>query len=249
MAEFNFELNSALGGFRTAARYDTDAEKWLTDSAMWVKNTVGIYVPVSDTDPIPSKSIGVVTVAIDIGTATGGSKTTIVDTTQNFEANMLAGDIVRVNVGGIDYYRTVASNTADTITISTLPGAPASAILGNPGVEEVTVTCVTDGIGGNEYTAEIIEAPGTDDNLSASLTGLVLTVYLGKTGGVLDNAKNTATAVAEAIDQIPEFIATMTGSGGVMPVTVESVEFTGGVAVVTVTAGSKYEIKWNTVHG
>jgi len=74
------------------------------------------------------------------------------------------------------------------------------------------------------------------------LADLVLTVYLGKTGGILDDAKNTATLVAEAIDQVSEFTAVMTGSGGVMLVTVEPAQFTGGIAIVDVVAGSRYEV-------
>jgi len=181
----------------------------------------------------------------DGGIATGGSKTTIIDTGKDWETNMFAGHTVKVSVGEKEYLRTVSSNTADTLTMATLPGAAASAIIGTPGTAEVTVTVATEGIGGNEYTAEVVEAPGDDDNLSASLTGLVLTVYLGKTGGVLDNAKNTATLVAAAIDTIPEFTAAMTGSGGVVPVAA-AVPFTGGVAVVNVSAGSEYQIMRKT---
>ena len=188
---------------------------------------------------------GATPVSLDIGEATGGSKTTIIDTSKDWETDMFAGHNAKVTVAGIDYYRTVASNTADAITINALPGASASAIIGTPGTAEVTITVVAEGVGGNEYTAEVVEAPGDDDNLSASLTGLVLTVYLGKTGGVLDGAKNTATLVAAAIDQISEFTAEMTGSGGVVPVA-EAVSFTGGIAVVTVTAGSEYQIMRKT---
>ena len=177
----------------------------------------------------------------DGGVATGGSKTTIIDTGKDWETNMFSGHMAKVTIADIEYYRTVSSNTATTLTISTLPGAAASAIIGTPGTAEVTVTCATEGVGGNEYTAEVVEAPGDNDNLSASLTGLVLTVYLGKTGGVLDGAKNTATLVATAIDQLPEFTAAMTGTGGVVPVAA-AVTFTGGVAVVDVVAGSEYQI-------
>jgi len=58
MPVYTQDLNVAKGGYRTPARYDTDAARWLADSAMWVKNAAGIYVPVSDTDPMPSKVTG-----------------------------------------------------------------------------------------------------------------------------------------------------------------------------------------------
>jgi len=182
----------------------------------------------------------------DGGVATGGSKITIIDTTKNFETNMFSGHMAKVTISNIDYYRTVASNTANTLTINALPGAAASVIVGTPGTAEVTVTYVNEGIGGNSLTAEVVAAPGDNDNLSASLTGTVLTIYLGKTGGVLDDAKNTATLVAAKIDELAEFTAAMTGTGGVVPVAA-AVTFTGGVAVVDVTAGSEYQIMRKTV--
>ena len=178
----------------------------------------------------------------DGGTATGGSKTTIIDTSKNFETNMFAGHITKVTISGVDYYRTVASNTATTLTIATLPGAAASAMVGTPDTAEVTVVYVNEGVAGNSITAEVVAAPGDNDNLSASFADNVLTVYLGKTGGVLDDAKNTATLVAVKIDELAEFTATMTGSDGVVPVTVTPVEFSGGIAVVNVAAGSVYQI-------
>lgn len=182
----------------------------------------------------------------DGGIATDGSKTTIIDTGKDWEANMFAGHTVKVFIGAKEYLRTVSSNTADTLTMATLPGAAASVIIGTPGTAEVTVTYVNEGVGGNSLTAEVVEAPGDNDNLSASLTGTVLTVYLGKTGGVLDGAKNTATLVAAFIDTLPEFTAAMTGSGGVVPVAA-AVPFAGGIAVVDVTAGSEYQIMRKTV--
>ena len=178
----------------------------------------------------------------DGGIATGGSKTTIVDTTKDFVTNMFTGNIAKVNISGKEYYRTVASNTATTLTIATLPGASATAKIGETGTSEVTITVVAEGIEGNEYSVEVVEAPGTNDNLSASLTGDVLTVYLGKTSDSLDNTKNTGTLVASAIDALPEFTAVLTGSGGVVPVTVNPVEFSGGIATVRPTVGTLYQI-------
>ena len=204
---------------------------------------VGKFIPVdADGDEkFTATNPAIVDSNFDGGIATGGSKTTIIDTSKNFETNMFAGHTAKVTISGVDYYRTVASNTATTLTITALPGAAASAIVGTPGTAEVTVVYVNEGVAGNSITAEVVAAPGDNDNLSASFTDNVLTVYLGKTGGVLDDAKNTATLVASKIDELAEFTATMTGSGGVVPVA-SAVTFTGGIAVVSVAAGSDYQI-------
>lgn len=63
--------------------------------------------------------------AIDKGTATGGSNTTLVDNTKSWETNIWADAILQVKIGGIEYHRTILSNTADTITINALPGGVA----------------------------------------------------------------------------------------------------------------------------
>jgi len=205
---------------------------------------VGKFIPVDadGTEKFTTTNPAIVDSNFDGGIATGGSKTTIADTSKNFETNMFAGNVARVTISGVDYYRTVASNTATILTIATLPGAAASAIVGTLDTAEVTVVYVNEGVAGNSITAEVVAAPGDNDNLSASFTDNVLTVYLGKTAGELDDTKNTATLVAVKIDELAEFTATMTGSDGVVPVTVTPVEFSGGVAVVSASSGSVYQI-------
>jgi hypothetical protein len=182
--------------------------------------------------------------AIECGIATGGSKTTIVDSVKNFGTNILSGAIAKVRVNGIEYLRSIASNTADTITIATLPGAAAGAVYGDAGGGQVTIACVEEGEAGNLYTLEVVLSPGQDAALSASLLESVLTVFLGTDAeGLADNAKNTGTLVAAAIGDVPGFDATMTGSGGVVAETENPVLFTGGIDAVPVAAGCEYQIK------
>ena len=177
----------------------------------------------------------------DGGIAIGGSKTTIIDYNKNFEVNMFAGNIVKITLDDIEYYRSVTSNTSTTLTISPLPGDSASATIGS-GESEIIIYVVNEGIEGNSYSVEVVESPGTNDNLSTSLIDNILTIYLGKTGDVLDNTKNTSVAVINAIDNVSEFFAIGTGSGGILSVTIEPVEFTGGIEVVRVIEGSEYQI-------
>jgi hypothetical protein len=180
--------------------------------------------------------------AIIKGTATSGSTTQLIDTTKNFEADLLIGKTVKITIGNADYLRKITGCLVDMFGFQSIQeGAAASAVIGLEDTAEVTVVCAEAGEAGNLYTVQAIAAPGTDDNLSASLADGVITVYLGKTAGELDPAKNTATAVAEAIDQIPEFTATMTGSGGAFPL-VEPTAFSGGVDAIVVTDGTPYEI-------
>ena len=190
---------------------------------------------ISASNPIPIKS--------DLSVATDGSNTTIIDSTKNFEINMFANTIAEVIINEITYYRTIASNTSNTIAITELPGTASSAKLGVPEAGEVTIVYDIKGVGGNEYEVEVVLSPNQNATLSSSLTGLMLTVYLGTdAGGLADNAKNTATAIAESISQVPDFTATMTGMGGVITVTVEPIPFTGGTAVITVGNGDIYRI-------
>lgn len=178
-----------------------------------------------------------------VGIATGGTKTTLIDTSKNFEVNTNAGKVVRIIKNGVTYYRTVVSNTLDTQTFSpALPGAASVAVVGLVSAGQVTVVCTSEGIAGNLYTIRFIKSPGNSANLSSSLAGTVLTVYLGTdVAGDLDNAKNTAALIAASISQVPGFSATSTGIIASMIATEAPVAFSGGVNTVTA-SGSSYEI-------
>lgn len=56
--EFNTGLNADVQKIKTPARYDSNAGTWLMDSANYIKNASGVWVPVSDTDPMPTKLTG-----------------------------------------------------------------------------------------------------------------------------------------------------------------------------------------------
>ena len=178
------------------------------------------------------------------GVATSGSKTTIVDINKEFITNMFIDSIINFEVDGKDYYKSVVSNTSDTITFTpALPGAKATATIGED-TNEIVVTVASEGVIGNIYEIEVKESSGTNDNLSASLIEDVLTVFLGMTGGVADDTKNTATLIATAIDQLPEFTAS-TSNTGVVTVTIENIPFSGGVDTIAVLTDCKYKISEN----
>jgi hypothetical protein len=179
---------------------------------------------------------------IESGIATNGSKTTIADTSKNIGTNIFAGTIAKIIIAGVSYLRSVASNTADTITIAALPGAVASAVINNGVNGEVTIVRETDG--DVAYEVEVVVSAGNNMALSASFADGMLTVYLGTDAeGVADNAKNTGTLVAAVISDVPDFNATLTGSEGVVAVTENAIPFTGGVDAVVVGVGCEYHIK------
>lgn len=60
--------------------------------------------------------------AIDTGTATGGSNTTIVDTGKGWAVDMWIDATFEVEIGAIHYLGIVTGNTATTITFAALPG-------------------------------------------------------------------------------------------------------------------------------
>jgi len=59
--------------------------------------------------------------ALDSGVATGGTNTTLEDTTKDWEVDMWVDAIIEVVIGGIEYHRTVTGNTNDTKTFNALP--------------------------------------------------------------------------------------------------------------------------------
>lgn len=60
--------------------------------------------------------------ALDAGVTTGGTITTLIDTTKDWEINMHEDCVLEVTIGGIEYHRTIVSNTDDTLTFNALPG-------------------------------------------------------------------------------------------------------------------------------
>lgn len=86
----------------------------------YYRNVAGVWIPVTPTTPLP---VTMAEMAVDSGVATGGSNTTLEDTTKSWEVNMWVGCVVEINIGGIEYHRTVTANTDTVLTFNALPGA------------------------------------------------------------------------------------------------------------------------------
>lgn len=112
---------------------------------------------VSATNPLPVISEA----GLTSGIATGGSNTTLEDNTKAWGINMWEDAILAVEIGGIEYYRHIVSNTADTLTIDALPALVVVAA-GNPYTirrvvtpGEVHIDPFTDNTGANILPAAV----------------------------------------------------------------------------------------------
>jgi len=174
------------------------------------------------------------------GLATGGTKTTLVDTNKVFEADIFNSTIVKIRIGSVDYYRTITDTSGSTITFATLPGTPASSVWTIEVGVTITVTSVADG--GNEYTIVAALAGEINQPLAVALVGDVITVTLA-TGadGLSSDVANTVTLVTAAIDALAEFAAVAAGAGATV-VTPSTATFSGGIEEVKPIADTSYEI-------
>jgi hypothetical protein len=185
---------------------------------------------------------------INGGVATGGSNSSVADSTKNFEVNMFAGAIASVTIDNVNYLRTIISNTADTLTLAPLPGNAATATFSGDNDPPdsggtVKVTCTTPSAASNSYTIEVVEAVYVAEAIATSATFLndVLTVTLGVDASGNPQQRD-ATSVAGVIDELEEFSAVVTEAGDIDPL-VEPVAFSGGTDPTVVSAGDSYEIK------
>lgn len=67
-------------------------------------------------------------VAIDSGAATGGSTTTLVDTTRNWQADKFIGGWAEITIAGVHYFREITDNDATSITFATTPAVVAGTL-------------------------------------------------------------------------------------------------------------------------
>lgn len=108
-------------------------------------------------------------------------------------------------------------------------GATADIGTGDNGT--VTTTVDLGGTDGNNFTIEVEVAVGVDQALAAAIVGQAITVTLGTDGaGDPDDAKNTATLVAAAVDALADVSASASGTGNDPLTGAEGpTSFTGGI--------------------
>ena len=108
----------------------------------------------------------------------------------------------------------------------------ATATIGDPEVETITVTCGTPGLDGEKYKIIAVNAEEESAELSAVLEDNLITVTLGTNAeGLPDDTKNIASLVVTEIAKIEGFTAEASGDGnGVIAAIEEPVSFTGGLS-------------------
>lgn len=111
----------------------------------------------------------------------------------------------------------------------------ATATIGDPEVETITVTCGTPGLEGEKYQIIVANAEEESAKLSAVLEGDIITVTLGTNAeGLPDDTKNIASLVVTEITKIEGFTAEASGGGTGIIVAFgegdEPVQFSGGLS-------------------
>jgi len=186
------------------------------------------------------------------GTATGGTETTIVDTSKDFDTAAFATKIAKVTIGDIEYYRAISACGGDTITITTILDAVGSiAVVGSgEGAEgQVSIHCKGDliGVAGNDYSVQIVQGTATtgDDIATLNTTTKTLTITVN-----LDGSSNPRTLAAGTLQTLlgntvgiaDKFEIPAGFTAGNLPIGGDAIAFTGGIDSIPVPAGASYEI-------
>lgn len=121
---------------------------------------VGGSIP--DNTPVPTKIVST-TNPLDTlnrvisGVSTDGSPLTIVDSTKDFEADVLKDKVIRIIIGAITYYRKITASLGSTITFPAIvAAAAASAAIGEAPGGIATIRCKAVGDEGNQYSVEAV---------------------------------------------------------------------------------------------
>lgn len=124
------------------------------------------------------------------GLATGGTVTTLQDSSKNLLVNSLQGKSVKIIIDGVEYIREIISNTADTLTFANIVAkVAATAVVEKAGAGKVTITAVPEGDYANDYEVVVEAGTGPSADTVAAFANGVLTITLGTDAG-------TAAAVA-----------------------------------------------------
>lgn len=123
------------------------------------------------------------------GRATGGTPTTLIDATKNFEVNALRGKYIKILINGVEYVREITANTANTFTFADLVAAvAATAAIEKTGGGKVTITAVPEGSYANDYQVVVQQGEGASAETTAAFEDGVLTITLGTDAGTAASA-------------------------------------------------------------
>lgn len=118
----------------------------------------------------------------------------------------------------------------DSLRTVRLTAVAATGSIGSGANGVVTATVDTAGWAGNGYTMRVVLGVGISQALAAALSTKAITVTLATDGaGLPDDAANTATLVAAAVDALAGVSAATSGSG--------ATAFSAAIAAVTFSGG------------
>ncbi len=195
----------------------------------------------------------------DSGTATGGAQTTLIDTLKNWEVNLWQGAVLEVYsvADNIYYLRTIASNTATTITMAALPAGKAPAA-GDPYAMRLTIGLVDidkwgqTALTGRDITLDIAKigddvytTPTHASVTAGSTTGVALAANANRIYALFQNISNEDISIefgddavlSEGIVITPNNHYEMSKKGGNLYVGVVNAICTSGGKTLLVTEG------------
>jgi len=200
----------------------------------------------------PNVNLANTAAALLKGTATGGTETTIVDTSKDFDTAAFATKIAKVTIGNIEYYRAISACAGDTITITTIQDAAGAIAVVGSGLEaegRVSVHCKGDliGVAGNDYSIQIVQGTATTGDDIATLDAenklLLITVNLNAleeprllAAGSLQTLLANTVGIADKFEIPDGFVA------GNLPIGGDAIPFVGGIDEIAVPVGAPYEI-------
>lgn len=224
-------------------------------AATVASNLAGAVSTLNNTDTGLGNRITLTETLLDLigerGVATGGTNGTLVDEEKTWGINDYQNKTVAILAGANDliYRRTVASNTADTLTLAADLESKTSATAtlgGGVGEGEIVLSCIGDllGLPGNAVTVACVSASGDTGAITASLAGNVLTFTvdsnaLGEPQTLSAGSLATYLATAELNTK---FAAAEPLTAGNLPLDGTPVAFADGSDGISVTAADNYII-------
>jgi hypothetical protein len=215
--DIEVDLNGAAGNDYTVA-VDASVATQRALSAALVDTDLTVNLATSGlakaSTSIGTGEHGSVNIEVDAAGTNGNAYTVTVDATILTQRALSAG----------------LNAQALTVTLATTGVTNATSYIGSGENGRVMITADIAGTNGNAFTIAVATTANLNAAMTANLAGSDITVTLGTDGaGAPDNAKNTATLIAAAIQALAGVSAVATGTGaGALTVAEEGKTFTGG---------------------
>lgn len=188
---------------------------------------------------------------ITLGTATGGTDSTLIDDAQSWTEHQWEGHRLVIERDGVQTRHTVINSADAAVSFGPSLGdvveATATIGAGAEGEGQIVVTLVGKGAGGNDWTLHLIAGTGDtgEDSATVDVEAQVITVVVDS-----DNDSNPRALMAGSLgailhSQVPEQITSaLEFTAGTLPLGTEAepviITFSGGADAPSVHAGDRY---------